>query len=128
MKDFAQIIVLQVRKKIIFKVIELFKKPNISAGWAPWEQWSNCPVTCGKGQVARHRKCQDDHKTENQRGLAYQISCNGKKIEKQTRVCDLGPCGSCGTCPIPITTPSPVSQNFQKHLSASKVKIAKLFF
>ena len=63
---------------------------NVVAGWASWEQWSNCPVTCGKGVIARVRKCQDDYKTE----MAIRSVCRGKKMEKESGYCDLGPCGS----------------------------------
>ena len=65
---------------------------NVVAGWASWEQWSNCPVTCGKGVIARVRKCQDDYKTE----MAIRSVCRDKKMEKESGYCDLGPCEGSG--------------------------------
>ena len=27
------------------------------ATWAPWEEWSSCSMSCGKGTIERHRTC-----------------------------------------------------------------------
>ena len=66
---------------------------NVIAGWASWEPWSNCPVTCGKGVIARVRQCQDDYKIE----MTKKSLCRGKKMEKESRTCDIGPCEGSGS-------------------------------
>ena len=56
-------------------------------GWGGWENWSNCPVTCGTAQRARRRHCLDDAKDE----LKGKSTCRG--INRQSEKCDMGKCG-----------------------------------
>ena len=57
-------------------------------GWSNWDQWSNCPVTCGKAQRARVRHCRDDAKEE----MKNNSTCRG--VARETQRCDMGKCGS----------------------------------
>lgn len=50
--------------------------------WAPWNAWSNCPVSCGGGSRKRYRSCK--------RTSASQ-SCSGS--HRQVGFCNTQPCG-----------------------------------
>ena len=80
-------------------------------GWGDWSPWSTCQVTCGEGTVGRKRVCLGCQSPELKEAISsgklkFELSCertDGEKVrceksnsEKQTRICNNGPCGSVG--------------------------------
>uniref|UniRef100_A0A158R565 Peptidase M12B domain-containing protein n=1 Tax=Syphacia muris TaxID=451379 RepID=A0A158R565_9BILA len=58
------------------------EQPCDKATWLPWSDWSECSVTCGKGQQTRHRKCQ----------APFVFFCDGPSFEETE--CIKPPCQS----------------------------------
>nr|XP_039251978.1 SCO-spondin-like isoform X1 [Styela clava] len=58
--------------------------------WLRWTDWTNCPVSCGTGQVTRNRRCVDDEGVE-----AQPTKCKADEYDLKTfevRSCNPGPC------------------------------------
>lgn len=56
----------------------------VDASWNNWGKWSTCTVSCGRGIVRRHRKC--DHPSPKNGGKP----CPGYAHE--TAECKMSPC------------------------------------
>jgi len=70
------------RKACFVRVFYALFSPSLFvAGWSHWDNWSNCPVTCGRGQRARRRFCLDDDKEE----MKGNSTCRG--IARETQKC-----------------------------------------
>ncbi|KAL4226487.1 hypothetical protein ACF0H5_014470 [Mactra antiquata] len=63
------------------------RKCPLHGGWSSWEQWSDCPVTCGEGQRSRSREC------NRPRPLFGGNPCAGSEIDTET-------CTANVPCPI----------------------------
>ncbi|KAJ8010539.1 hypothetical protein DPEC_G00076130 [Dallia pectoralis] len=57
---------------------------RVDGGWTPWSVWSDCPVTCGRGNQIRSRACINPPPRNNG------THCNGSEREAQD--CHAQPC------------------------------------
>ncbi|XP_077966935.1 uncharacterized protein LOC144420943 isoform X2 [Styela clava] len=60
------------------KVVSPCNEHSCPPRWSRWQAWSECPVTCGKGQIQRSRRC------------IGKGTCHGNKYE--FRACYRPPC------------------------------------